>query len=258
MKRWGSHALQHLPAALLLLALFGAWEAAVRGGAVPPYLLPAPSTIASTLVDDFGSFAGAWAFTLKVTLSALALACASGIVGAALFALSPALERAVMPLAIGLQVTPLVAIAPIILIYVNEPSTALLLCAWVVAFFPILSNTLAGLRATDAGLNALFQLYGATRWQRLRFLLVPGCVPYFLAGLRIGAGLALIGAVVAEFAAGAAGSQTGLASRMLEASFRTDMPRMFACLALVVITGLGLYGAVAALERAWVGAWRGR
>jgi NitT/TauT family transport system permease protein len=258
MRRDGARWLGRLPAAVLLLALFGAWELAVRGGAVPPYLLPAPSTIGATLLGDFGSFAAAWGFTLKVTLGALALACASGIAGAALFALSPALERAVMPLAIGLQVTPLVAIAPIILIYVDTPSTALLLCAWVVAFFPILSNTLAGLRATDAGLNELFHLYGATRWQRLRFLLVPGCVPYFLAGLRIGAGLALIGAVVAEFAAGAAGSQTGLASRMLEASFRTDMPRMFACLALVVLTGLGLYGAVAWLERRWIGAWRGR
>lgn len=258
MKPWGSRALSHLPAALLLMALFGGWEAAVRAGAVPPYLLPAPSTIVATLLGDAGSFAAAWWFTLKVTLGALALACASGIAGAALFALWPAMERAVMPLAIGLQVTPLVAIAPILLIYVDEPQTALLLCAWVVAFFPILSNTLAGLRATDAGLSELFQLCGATRWQRLRWLLVPGCVPYFLAGLRIGAGLALIGAVVAEFAAGAAGSQTGLASRMLEASFRTDMPRMFACLALVVLTGLALYIAVAALERAWVGAWRGR
>jgi NitT/TauT family transport system permease protein len=144
------------------------------------------------------------------------------------------------------------------LIYVDSTTAALLLCAWVVAFFPILSNTLAGLRATDARLGELFSLYRASRWQRLRWLLLPSSAPYFLAGLRIGAGLALIGAVVAEFAAGAAGRESGLASRMLEAMFRTDMPRMFASLALVVATGLGLYAAVAVLERLWVGRWRGR
>ena len=248
----------HLPATLLLLALFGAWEAAVRAGAVPSYLLPSPSQIAATLAGDWPSYAQAWGFTLRITLGALALACLSGIVGAAAFALSPTLERTLMPLAIGLQVTPLVAIAPLILIYVDSTTAALLLCAWVVAFFPILSHTLAGLRATDARLGELFSLYRASRWQRLRWLLLPSSAPYFLAGLRIGAGLALIGAVVAEFAAGAAGRESGLASRMLEAMFRTDMPRMFASLALVVATGLGLYAAVAVLERLWVGRWRGR
>ncbi len=252
-KRW-----QHLPALALLLALFATWEGAVRAGAVPAYLLPAPSQIAATLMNDFPSYAQAWGFTLRITLGALALACISGVIGAAAFALSPLLERTLMPLAIGLQVTPLVAIAPLILIYVDSTTAALLLCAWVVAFFPILSNLLAGLRATDARLQALFSLYRATPWQRLRWLLLPGSAPYFLAGLRIGAGLALIGAVVAEFAAGAAGRETGLASRMLEAMFRTDMPRMFASLSLVIVTGLALYLAVAWLERVWVGRWFGR
>ncbi len=249
---------KNLPAILLLALLFGAWEFAVRAGFVPPYLLPSPSTVASTLWNDFGSFADAWLFTLKVTLGALALACLSGVLGAAAFALSPLLERTLMPLAIGLQVTPLVAIAPLILIYVDSPAAALLICAWVVAFFPILASTLAGLRATDAGLNELFQLYRANRWQRLRWLLLPGSAPYFITGLRTGAGLALIGAVVAEFAAGAAGSQTGLASRMLEAMFRTDMPRMFASLTLVIVTGLLLYLAVGLLERLWIGRWHSR
>jgi NitT/TauT family transport system permease protein len=251
LRRWG-------PALLLLAALFGLWEWASRSGAVPPYLLPAPSRIAQVLVQDFASFAPAWAFTLKVTFGALGLACASGVLGAAAFALSPALERALLPLAVGLQVTPLVAIAPLILIYVDDPLAALLVCAWVVAFFPVLSNTLAGLRAVDAAHLQLFALYRATPLQRLRWLLLPGAAPYFLAGLRIGAGLALIGAVVAEFAAGAAGHQSGLASRLLEAMFRTDMPRMFASLSLILLTGLLLQGAVALLERAWIGRWHGR
>jgi NitT/TauT family transport system permease protein len=249
---------QHAPGLLLLALLFAAWEAAVRGGAVPSYLLPSPTQIAATLAADWPSYAQAWGFTLRVTLGALLLACVSGVLGAAAFVLSPRLERAFMPLAIGLQVTPLVAVAPLILIYVEQPAVALLICAWVVAFFPILSNLLAGLRAVDPGLQQLFTLYGASRWQRLTRLLLPASLPYFLAGLRIGAGLALIGAVVAEFAAGTAGSQTGLASRMLEAMFRTDMPRMFAALSLVVATGLGLYGGVALLERAWIGRWHAR
>lgn len=246
------------PGLLLLLALGLSWEAAVRAGAVPAYLLPAPSAVAATLWGDAASYAQAWAFTLKITVGALALAVASGLLGAAAFALSPRLERALLPLAIAMQVTPLVAIAPLILIYVSEPAAALLVCAWVVAFFPILSNTLAGLRAGNAGLQELFTLYGATRAQRLRWLLLPGALPYFLAGLRIGAGLALIGAVVAEFAAGAAGSQTGLASRLLEAMFRNDMPRMFASLSLIVVTGLALYGLTAWLEKALIGRWHGR
>lgn len=248
LRRWG-------PGLLLLLALGVAWELVVRSGRVPAYLLPAPSAIARTLADDIPGYAQAWGFTLRITFGALALAVLSGLLGAAAFALSPRLERALMPLAIALQVTPLVAIAPLILIYVSEPAAALLVCAWVVAFFPILSNSLAGLRATDAGLQELFTLYGASRLQRLRLLLLPGALPYFLAGLRIAAGLALIGAVVAEFAAGAAGSQTGLASRLLEAMFRTDMPRMFASLALIVATGLALYAACALLERWWIGRW---
>jgi len=246
------------PGLLLVAALLLGWEALVRAGAVPAYLLPAPTQVGAALAADLPGYAQAWWFTVRITLGALLLACVSGIAGAAAFALSPRLERAFMPLAIALQVTPLVAIAPLILIYVDEPALALLICAWVVAFFPILSNLLAGLRATDAGLQQLFTLYGATRWQRLRLLLLPSSAPYFLAGLRIGAGLALIGAVVAEFAAGAAGSQTGLASRLLEAMFRTDMPRMFASLALMIATGLGLYAAAALLERLWIGRWHGR
>jgi NitT/TauT family transport system permease protein len=249
---------QYAPGLLLIALLFAAWEWLVRAGSVPAYLLPAPTQIAAALAADAAGYLDAWWFTLRICLAALGLACVSGLAGAAAFALSPRLERAFMPLAIALQVTPLVAIAPLILIYVDEPATALLICAWVVAFFPILSNLLAGLRATDAGLQQLFTLYRATRWQRLRLLMLPASLPYFLAGLRIAAGLALIGAVVAEFAAGAAGSQTGLASRLLEAMFRTDMPRMFASLTLIVATGLALYAATALLERLCIGRWHGR
>jgi NitT/TauT family transport system permease protein len=178
-----------------------------------------------------------------------------GVLLAALFALSRPIETALFPIAIVLQVTPIVAIAPLILIYVESTTAALLICAFIVAFFPILANTVVGLRSADAGLRDLFTLYGATRWQRLRLLRVPSALPYFLAGLRIAGGLALIGAVVAEFAAGAAGRETGLASRILEASFRTEIPRMFAALVLVSAVGIAIFVAFDALARRLLGRW---
>jgi len=239
---------RHLLPALTLLALLLAWELLVRLAHIPHYTLPAPSLIAQTLWANFGSLAGSWWFTLKVTFSALALACAGGVLIAAVFALSPAVEAALFPVAVILQVTPLVAIAPLILIYIESTTAALLLCAWIVAFFPILSNTVLGLRAADANLRDLFRLYRATPWQRLRLLLTPTALPYFLGGLRISGGLSLIGAVTAEMVAGAAGRETGLASRILEASFRTETPKMFAALTLLVFTGMLIFWAFNALS----------
>jgi NitT/TauT family transport system permease protein len=241
--------------ALTLLALMLAWEALVRLARIPQYTLPAPSLVLVTLVDNFGSLAGSWWFTLKITFGALALACAGGVLIAAVFALSPPLEAALLPVAVVLQVTPIVAIAPLILIYVESTAAALLLCAWIVAFFPILSNTVIGLRAADTNLRDLFRLYRATPWQRLRLLLMPSALPYFVAGLKISGGLSLIGAVTAEMVAGSAGRQTGLASRILEASFRTETPKMFAALSLLVATGVMIFWAFNALSRQLLGRW---
>jgi len=243
-----------LPTAVFVGTLL-AWEVLVRARGIPHYILPAPSLIAGTLVANFGSLAGAWWFTIKITFGALLLAAAGGVLLAGVFALSRTVELALVPYAVVLQVTPIVAIAPLILIYVDSTTAALLICAWIVAFFPILSNTVIGLRAADPNLRDLFRLYRATPWQRLRWLLVPSALPYFVAGLKISGGLALIGAVVAEFAAGAAGRETGLASRILEASFRTDMPRMYAALILVAATGVAIYLLFNLLSWALLGRW---
>ena len=240
---------------LVVLGLLAGWEALVRLAQIPAFTLPPPTLVAATLVQHFGSLAASWWVTLKITLGALALACAGGVLIAAVFALSPTLERALFPVAVVLQVTPIVAVAPLILIYVDSTSAALLLCAWIVAFFPILSNTVVGLRATDPLLRDLFRLYRATPWQRLALLRAPTALPYFLAGLKISGGLSLIGAVTAEMVAGAAGRETGLASRILEASFRTETPKMFAALALLVATGVGIFWAANALSRALLGPW---
>ncbi|MBL8349880.1 MAG: ABC transporter permease [Burkholderiaceae bacterium] len=241
--------------ALVMLGLLSGWEALVRLAQIPAYTLPAPSVVAATLIANFGSLAGSWWVTIKITVGALALACAGGVLIAAVFALSPTTERALFPVAVVLQVTPIVAVAPLILIYVESTTAALLLCAWIVAFFPILSNTVIGLRAADANLRDLFRLYRATPWQRLRLLRLPAALPYFVAGLKISGGLSLIGAVTAEMVAGAAGRETGLASRILEASFRTETPKMFAALALLVATGVGIFWIFNALSRWLLGPW---
>lgn len=248
-------ALRIVVPALVLVGLLLLWEFTVRRAGIPHYILPAPSRILATLVENFDSLAVSWLFTLKITFGALLLAAAGGVLLASVFALSRSVELALLPLAIVLQVTPIVAIAPLILIYVESTTAALLICAWIVAFFPILSNTVIGLRAADPNLRDLFTLYRASRWQRLRWLLAPSALPYFIAGLKISGGLALIGAVVAEFAAGAAGRETGLASRILEASFRTDIPRMYAALLLVALTGVAIFLLFNLLSKWLLGRW---
>lgn len=243
-----------LPTATLAALLLG-WELLVWWAQIPAYTLPAPSQVLATLWQHGPSLLGSWWFTVKLTLAALALACAGGVLVAAVFALVPAVERALLPVAVVLQVTPIVAVAPLILIYVDSTTSALLLCAWIVAFFPILSNTVVGLRTVDPNLRDLFRLYRATPWQRLAGLRTPSALPYFLAGLRVSGGLSLIGAVTAEMVAGAAGRETGLASRILEASFRTETPKMFAALLLLVATGVLVYATVNALSRWLLGPW---
>jgi NitT/TauT family transport system permease protein len=240
---------------LTFLVLLALWEAIVRIGEIPHYTLPAPTRVAQALHTDFALLASSWWFTLKITVSGLALAALGGVAIAAAFALSRRLEMALFPVAVVLQVTPIVAIAPLILIYVDSTTAALLLCTWVVAFFPILSNTVVGLRSADLHLRDLFQLYGASGTQRLRWLLVPSALPYFISGLKISGGLSLIGAVTAEMVAGVAGRETGLASRILEASYRSETPRMFAALVLLMLTGVVIFWLFNALSRWSIGRW---
>lgn len=243
-----------LPVASILTAL-ALWEFLVWFYEVPHYLIPAPSLIAKTLVQDWSSLMGSAIFTIMLTLLSLGLAIVGGVLMGMLFALSRNLEMSLFPFAVILQVTPVIAIAPLILIYVSNTFFALLICAWLVAFFPILSNTAIGMRSADHNLRDLFTLYQATPWQRLRYLLIPSALPYFMAALKIAGGLALIGAVVAEFVAGTAGTNTGLASRILESSFRNEIPRMFAALFLVSMLGIVIFLATSWLSRAVLGHW---
>jgi len=236
-------------------ALLALWEIIVRVEGVPPYILPDPLLIAQTLWADGPSLLASLLVTLRITLAALAAAAILGGGIALLFSLSPILALSLFPYAVILQVTPIVAIAPLIIIWVREPFLALLLCAWIVAFFPIVANTTVGLNSADRNLLALFRLYGASTGKTLRYLKLPTALPYFLAGLRISGGLALIGAVVAEFVAGTGGNETGLAFRILEAGYRLAIPRLFAALFLLSLTGILIYLALDFLSRLLLRHW---
>ena len=228
-----------LPALALAIPVL-LWEFVVWAFTIPPYELPAPSAIIATLIKDWSTLYGSLLVTLRITFEALITAILGGVALALLFAQSRILERAFLPYAVILQVTPIVAISPLLLIYLS-PNVAVLTCAFLVAFFPILSNTALGLASADHNLLDLFQLYGASSWQQLLWLRVPAALPYFLGGLRIGGGLALIGAIVAEIAAGTAGQGAGLAFRIVESGFRLNIPRMFAALFLISVAGIVIF-----------------
>ena len=243
-----------IPVGMLVLLLV-VWQVYVDVAHVPHYILPSPLRIAQAFATDYPILLPALLVTLKITFLALAIALVGGVALAILMAQSKWIELALYPYAVILQVTPIVAIAPLILIYTPNTQTALLICAWLVAFFPVLSNTTQGLRSTDHNLLNLFELYGASRWQTLILLKLPNALPYFLAGLRIAGGLALIAAVVAEFAAGSAGAGSGLAFRLLESQFRLNIPRLFAALLLLSFTGVLIFFATSLISHLLLRKW---
>ncbi|MDB5485173.1 MAG: binding-protein-dependent transport system inner rane component [Tardiphaga sp.] len=233
---------------ILPVIVFGvvtlAWDMAVRLNDIQPYVLPGPGLVARTLVADWPVLASSLLVTLTTALEGFVAAALGGIALALIFNLSQSLEDALLPYAIVLQVTPVIAIAPLLLIYLDQ-QTAVVACAFIVAFFPVLANTALGLKSVDRKLGDLFALYGASPLQTLLQLKLPAALPYMLGGLRIAGGLSLIGAVVAEIAAGAAGAGSGLAYRIAESSYRLNIPRMFAALLLLSAAGIVIYALLA-------------
>lgn len=235
--------------------LLGAWEILVAAYSIPAYLVPAPSRIMATLWVDRVLLLDSLGVTLGIALAALAIAIVAGVAISLVFVQSRLIEASLFPYAILLQVTPIVAIAPLIIIWVRDTRLALILCAVVVAIFPIISNTTIGLRSVDPGLADLFRMNRATRWQTLVRLRIPSALPYFFAGLRIAGGLALIGAVVAEFVAGTGGQGAGLAYQILLAGIQLNIPRLFAALTLITLAGVAIFAAISALARLSLARW---
>jgi len=230
------------------------WDLIVRINGIPPYILPSPGLVLSTLFTDWSILASSLLATLITTLEGLGLAVAGGIGLAVLFNQSRLIEHSLYPYAVILQVTPVVAIAPLLLIYLPQ-QLAVLACAWIVAFFPVLANTTLGLNSVDHNLADLFRLYGASRWQVLTELKLPAALPQMLAGIKIAGGLSLIGVVVAEIAAGAAGAGSGLAYRIAESGYRLNIPRMFAALMLLSITGIAIFALLSWLTHLALRRW---
>jgi len=249
---WFGRIMAPLTVGVLLLCF---WQWACDFWKIPPYLFPAPSEIANSFMTGWPVLLhGLWS-TLKVTLMAFAAAVFFGTLIAFLFVQSRLIELSLLPYAVLLQVTPIVAVAPLIIILVKNTEASLTLCAAVIAIFPIISNTTIGLRSVDPGLAAYFRMNKAGRWATLWRLRIPGALPYFLAGLRISSGLALVGAVVAEFVAGTGGQGAGLAYEILQSSFQLDIPRMFAALGMITVTGVLLFALMVWLQQALLGRW---
>ena len=249
------HLIRVLAPVAVAIVLLAAWQLAVMFYEVPSYLVPSPLRIAQTMIEDRDLLLGSLWVTAEIALTALAIAVLAGVATALLFAQSRIIEASLLPYAILLQVTPIVAIAPLIIIWVEDTHVALVLCAVVVAIFPIISSTSVGLRSVDPGLADLFRMSRATRLQTLVRLRIPSALPYFFAGLRVASGLALIGAVVAEFVAGTGGQGAGLAYQILMAGIQLNVPRLFAALVLITLAGIVLYLAVGLLAHLVLAHW---
>jgi NitT/TauT family transport system permease protein len=243
-----------LPLLVVILTIWG-WHWFSNSSQTRGLIFPEPAKVWARFLADYPMLFGSLMVTLKITFLALGIAIIGGVLLAILFTQSRFAELVFFPYAVVLQVTPIVSIAPLIFIYVQDPLARVLICAWIVAFFPILSNTTLGLKSTDSNLRDLYAIYGASWWQKLLFLQLPSALPYFLGGLRIAGGLALIGAIVAEYVAGISGSGSGLAFRILEASYRLNYPRMFAALLMIAIVGVIIFAATSFLSWFFLRKW---
>ncbi|XGV88680.1 MAG: ABC transporter permease [Limnothrix sp. BL-A-16] len=238
------------------LAFLLAWDLFVQITGLPPYLLPRPGLVLQTLFENWNELFSSLMVTLQITVIAFFAAAVSGLGISVLFTVNKWIERSLFPYAVILQTTPLVAIAPLIVIWLKDNTLgALVLCAWIAAFFPVVANTTLGLNSVDRNLTNLFKLYNTNPWQRLIYLRLPSALPYFLGGLRISGGLSLIGAVVAEFVAGTGGAKSGIAYQILIASYNLQIPKMFAALLLVTGLGIVIFVGLSALSDALLKDW---
>ncbi|MBL8643137.1 MAG: ABC transporter permease [Rhodospirillaceae bacterium] len=237
------------------LAVLAVWEWGVAAAEIPDYVLPGPLAILKALGANLADLMAGLAVTLQVTVLALLLAALTGAGMAFALSQSKLAEQMLFPYAVILQVTPIVTVAPFVIIWVSDIFVVLLILAWMAAVFPIISNTLFGLKSVDTNLRDMFRLYGATRLQMAYRLLLPATLPHFLGGLRIAGGLALIGTVVAEMVAGTSGERSGLASRLLEASYRLELAKALACFVLLSATGLVLYALLDWISRRLLRHW---
>ena len=238
--------------AIVVILLWQGWVSYFK---IPQFLVPSPTVMLQSLWTHAGSLFMSLLFTLKITLLSFLLSVIIGATVAFILVQNRFIETALFPYIVFLQVTPIVAIAPLIIIWVKDTTLSLIVCSTLMAVFPIISNTTQGLRSVSPGLLSYFRLNHASRLQILLRLRIPSALPYFFGALRISCGLSLIGAVVAEFVAGTGGNETGLAYQILQAGYQLDIPLMFAALLLISLTGIALFGAMSWISRRVLSAW---
>jgi len=241
----------HVAWVVVLVALVAAWQAWVRLRGVPQYVLPAPTDVARTLWDERGPLASAAGVTAREMLAGFGLALAFGLAAAIALHASPTVRRAVYPLLVASQSVPVVAIAPILVIYLGFGLAPKLVIVALVCFFPVTINVYDGLRDSDPDARKLLRSLDATRWQRLRFLEAPSALPSAFTGAKIAAAVAVIGAVFGEFS----GSDKGLGHLLVTANAGLATARLFAATLLLFVEAIALYAVFAALERRVVD-WR--
>ena len=253
-----SRYLSYIAPLLTFVILLSLWEFLVILNKIPLYILPAPSDIISSLVVNYKDLFSSAFVTLRITIIAFIIASFLAIFLAILFSQSKIIELSLYPIAVIFQVTPVVAIAPLILIWVgfDNAEYAILILAIIVAFFPVLANANLGIKSVNDNLHELFSLYGSSRYQRLIKLQIPFALPFILTGMKTSIGLSLIGTVVAEFVAGS-GTSTGLAWRIIEAGNRLDVAKLFAALILLVILGIFLFLLISYIEKIVLKKWHG-
>ena len=231
----------------LIVALFAlvAWEAWIRIREVPEYLAPAPTAVADALLADPARFLGAGAVSLQHALGGLVLGAGSAFVLGVAMAHSRRLERALYPFALMVKVTPIVAVAPLLIIWLGFGDGPKYVVAGLITFFPMLVNAVIGLRSIDPAAHDFFRAMHASRWQVLRRLRLPASLPYVFAALRISVPLALIGAVVAEWMS----ADSGVGQLIVIAHGDYDTPALFGAIVVLAGIGIGLTAAVALIER---------
>ncbi|MEY4064344.1 MAG: hypothetical protein RIR26_552 [Pseudomonadota bacterium] len=242
---------------LSFLSVLLIWQIVCILFSVPAWFLPTPSAVAVALWTDGAVLFHSLVFTAKVTTLAFFLACLFGVVVGFFSYISKNVREGLLPFTILLQTTPVVSIAPLLIVWFrNNAFAALVACAWLVCVYPMISATVSGFRATDANLRRLFRLYRISPWKSLWHLELPSALPFILNGVRVAGGLALVGAIGAEFVAGTGGQELGLAYRLLMAAYNQETARLFAALSVVSLYGVSIHFSLEWLEKWAARRWR--
>jgi NitT/TauT family transport system permease protein len=246
---------QIAPPVIAFAVLLAAWQVFVAVMGIPQYILPPPTAV---LVAAFTRWADIWAaltITFLAALAGLGLSVLVGVAAALVMSQSKVIERSFYPYAVILQTIPIIAIAPLVVIWLGAGTPSVIVISFLISLFPMISNSTAGLSATDHNLANMFELYNARWWQRIAMLTFPSALPYIMTGLRISSGLAIIGAIVGEFVGGIAGHKGGLGYVLTAAAIRLDMPYLFAAAFASAMLGIAIFAVVSFVQNLALRNW---